>query len=153
MSDDFRDFTDDLVGRMQAKRKDDKLRSEKALHDASLLKKGFNDLGEQAIQSMGSLCNSINNNLGVGVRLICTQSGQGIEVGRVDVPEKLQVNCYADKGTIEFVVVQSGTTTYRQIYHPKLDKTDTSYYFVDSAGSSITVNQMCMKAMDAYLGV
>ncbi len=145
------DFSENLASRLQAKREEEKLRAQKAIQDTSILNRGFTTLWERVGAAIQALCDDINNTPRVGVRLICTQSGTSMVIARTDAKETLKLTADSKARIVRFTVVDG--PSYDESYSPKLTGSQTDYYLVDKGNVPTTVEQMCMRAVEAYLGV
>jgi hypothetical protein len=148
---DFSDFSEYLAGALRAKREDERQKSQKAIQDTSVLTRGFNSLWDGVHKTIQSLRESVNKNPRVGVNLIYEAEAKGFVIARTDVKEKLRVLADPDERTLHFVIADG--PRYEKTYRPKLSESQTEFYFVDENDSSTTVEQMCMNAIKAYLGV
>ena len=152
--DEFRDFSRYLAVQFKAKREDDTRKSQKALQDMSVLKRGFSALWDGVYKSIEDLRKTVNNNPEIGLHLISTPGIKGVEIARSDVPEKLRMTADPEALTITFQVVDASRfRPFPKTYSPKLTESQTDFYFVDEQGNATTIQQMCMRAIAAYLEV
>jgi hypothetical protein len=144
---EFRDFSRYLAGRLKTKGDDDTQRSQKAIQDMAILKRGFNALWDDACKSLEELRKTVNSNPEIGIHLISSPESKSVEIARSDVPEKLRMTGDPDALTITFQVLDASQCgQYTKTYCPKLTVAQTDSYFVDEQGNATTIQQMCMRA-------